>query len=257
MKASTPMPSRKNRSPTRRATGVSSKLPPSNQPTRRTAATILSEAGVPAARIPDTLRELRNAMSFASSLAVGQAVTSSRRKLPTGARNSTGVSRPRDSRKPSIIDARASGAKTASRRSASQEARIADAESHFNRALALEESDVAAARHAYTTALVTYGGHLEARINLGRLLHLDGELEMAEKVYRDAKQASATLSFNLALLLEDLHRDEESARAYRDALALDPSLHEAHFNLSVLHERHERPREALRHMLAFRRNTQR
>ena len=256
MKASTTMPARTNRPSPRRVTRPSSNLPPRNQPTRRTAATILSEAGVLAARIPDTLRKLRKAMSFASSQAAGNLVMASRTKRRTGNPVSTAASQPRDSRNRSIIDLRTSTANATSRGSASNEARIAGAESHFKRALALEESDVAAARHAYTTALATYAGHLEASINLGRLLHLDGELEMAEKVYRNAKQSSATLSFNLALLLEDLHRDEESARAYRDALALDPSMHEAHFNLSVLHERHERPREALRHMLAFRRNTQ-
>jgi hypothetical protein len=51
-----------------------------------------------------------------------------------------------------------------------------------------------------------------------------------------------------------LKREEEAIVAYRDALALDPSLHDAHFNLSRLHERAERPR-ALRHLLAYRRQT--
>lgn len=93
------------------------------------------------------------------------------------------------------------------------------------------------------------------RINLRRLLHLNGELALAEKIYREAKHASALLSFNLAILLEDLSREEEAIVTYRDALALDPSLHDAHFNLSRLHERAERPREALRHLLAYRHQT--
>jgi tetratricopeptide (TPR) repeat protein len=134
--------------------------------------------------------------------------------------------------------------------------RRAQANEHYERALVLEASDVAKARVAYTAALAAYGGHLEARINLGRLLHLEGELDAAEKVYRQAKEASATLSFNLALLLEDLKRDAEAVRAYRDALALDPVMHEAHLNLGLLHHRLEQPREALRHMLAYRRVTQ-
>jgi tetratricopeptide (TPR) repeat protein len=151
-----------------------------------------------------------------------------------------------------IIDARPMSAAVRARRAANQQKRE-QASEHFERALALEASDLDAARESYRTALATYSGHVEAAINLGRLLHLSGELDAAERIYRDAKHASATLSFNLGLLLEDLHRDEEAIRAYREALALDPTLHEAHFHLGLLHERLERPREALRHLLAFRR----
>ena len=99
--------------------------------------------------------------------------------------------------------------------------------------------------------------HLEARINLGRLLHLDGQLKEAEQVYRQAKSSSALLSFNLAILLEDLEREEEAVAAYHDALAQDPLLHDAHFNLSRLYENAERPREALRHLLAYQRHISR
>ena len=131
------------------------------------------------------------------------------------------------------------------------------AAAHFARAFDLEASDVAAAREAYRAALAAYSGHLEASINLGRLQHLNGELAAAEKTYRAARHASAMLSFNLALLLEDLHRDEEAVRAYREALAHEPAMHEAHLHLSLLHERRDQPREALRHLLAFRRNSPR
>jgi tetratricopeptide (TPR) repeat protein len=127
------------------------------------------------------------------------------------------------------------------------------AAAHFERAFALEASDLQAARDAYRAALDIHAGHLEATINLGRLLHLNGELGEAEMVYLAAEQSSALLSFNIALLLEDLQRDDEAVGAYLAALALEPTLHEAHFHLSVLHERQQRPREALRHLLAYRR----
>jgi tetratricopeptide (TPR) repeat protein len=140
---------------------------------------------------------------------------------------------------------------TASRRKA-----LLEAQAHYARGHQLEESDVTAAREAYLNALHAHRDHLEARINLGRLLHLDGELQEAEKVYRQAKTSSALLSFNLGILLEDLDREEEAVAAYRDALAQDPTLHDAHFNLSRLHERARRPRDALRHLLAFRRHLQ-
>jgi len=147
--------------------------------------------------------------------------------------------------------------KATPRTRASAKARLDQASDQFARGFELEASDIAAARETYRAALATYRGHLEASINLGRLLHLDGKLRDAEKIYRAARHASATLSFNLAMLLEDLHRDEEAVHAYKDALALEPALHEAHLHLGLLHERRKRPREALVHVLAFRRNSRR
>jgi tetratricopeptide (TPR) repeat protein len=128
------------------------------------------------------------------------------------------------------------------------------AHEHYQRGHSLEDSDVTAARAAYLAALSLQEDHLEARINLGRLLHLDGQLEQAERLYREAKTSSAVLSFNLAILLEDLEREEEAVAAYREALAQDPLLCDAHFNLSRLHEKANRPREALRHLLAYKRH---
>jgi tetratricopeptide (TPR) repeat protein len=129
------------------------------------------------------------------------------------------------------------------------------AEAHYARGHRLEDSDLAAARAAYRDALQAHGDHLDARINLGRLLHLAGDLTEAERVYRAARSSSALLSFNLAVLLDDLHREQEAMAAYREALALDPGLRDAHYNLSMLHERAQQPREALRHLLAYRRLT--
>jgi len=131
------------------------------------------------------------------------------------------------------------------------------AHEHFQRGHMLEESDVKAARAAYLAALSVQEDHLEARINLGRLLHLDGQLKEAERMYRQAKTSSALLSFNLAILLEDLEREEEAVVEYRAALAQDPLLCDAHFNLSRLHEKANRPRDALRHLLAYRRHVAR
>jgi tetratricopeptide (TPR) repeat protein len=128
------------------------------------------------------------------------------------------------------------------------------AQEHFQRGHLLEDSDVKAARAAYLAALSVQEDHLEARINLGRLLHLGGNLEEAEKMYRQARTSSAILSFNLATLLEDLEREDEAVAAYRDALVQDPLLCDAHFNLSRLHEKANRPREALRHLLAYKRH---
>ena len=85
--------------------------------------------------------------------------------------------------------------------------------------------------------------HVEARVNLGRLLHFKGRLREAEQVYRGSRLArSRCSSFNLAVLLEDLERDDEAMAAYRDALALDPAIADAHFNLARLYEHAGNPR---------------
>jgi len=55
------------------------------------------------------------------------------------------------------------------------------------------------------------------------------------------------------VLLEDLEREAEAAVAYREALAQDPGLADAHFNLARLYEQAGNPKDALRHLLAYRR----
>jgi tetratricopeptide (TPR) repeat protein len=127
------------------------------------------------------------------------------------------------------------------------------AEEHFAKGMLLEETASKAARSAYEAALTADPNHLEARINLGRLLHLDGRLAEAEQVYRSGGQAEPYLAFNLAVLLEDLGREPEAIVAYREALALDPQFADAHFNLARLYARASDPKASLRHLLAYRR----
>ena len=130
------------------------------------------------------------------------------------------------------------------------------AHEHFERALALEESDEEeAARAAYQASLAADPEHLEARINLGRLLHLAGFLADAECVYRNAHAPSALLSFNLAIVLEDLAREPQAIAVYHDALAHDPDMADAHFNVARLYERAGDVQASFRHLLAYRRLT--
>jgi tetratricopeptide (TPR) repeat protein len=127
------------------------------------------------------------------------------------------------------------------------------AEELYTKGLTLEDTDPQAARSLYEAALKADPNHLEARINLGRLLHMDGRLAEAEQVYRFGGQAEPFLVFNLAVLLEDLGREPEAIVAYREALALDPQFADAHFNLARLYERARDPKASLRHLLAYRR----
>jgi tetratricopeptide (TPR) repeat protein len=129
----------------------------------------------------------------------------------------------------------------------------ADPEEHYARALAIEDSNPQAAQKAYELCLRLDPDHLEARINLGRLLHLAGRLKEAERVYRVGAKADPFIAFNLAVVLEDLEREPDAIIAYREALALDPQFADAHFNLARLYERAKDPKASLRHLLAYRR----
>lgn len=127
------------------------------------------------------------------------------------------------------------------------------ADDHYGRALAIEDSHPQKAQKAYELCLKADPDHLEARINLGRLLHLAGRLAEAERVYRVGATADPFIAFNLAVVLEDLEREPEAIVAYREALALDPQFADAHFNLARLYERAQDPKASLRHLLAYRR----
>jgi tetratricopeptide (TPR) repeat protein len=127
------------------------------------------------------------------------------------------------------------------------------ADAWYAKGFDLEESDPAAARVAYEASLAADAQQVNARINLGRLLHLAGALLEAERVYRASVRPEALISFNLAVLLEDLQRPAEAILTYRDALALDPQLADAHFNLARLFEEASDSKSSLRHLLAYRR----
>lgn len=133
------------------------------------------------------------------------------------------------------------------------------------RGLALETSDPDGAAAAYRRALAGCPTFADAHINLGRLLHQQGDLAAAEQHYRAALAASPTSLawFNLGVVLEDLTRVDESIAAYLQALALEPSLGEAHLNLARLLDRRGRVsggaasdlQAAVRHLATYRRLT--
>ena len=137
---------------------------------------------------------------------------------------------------------------------AGDSAEFADfADRHYAKALDLEDTNPQAAQKAYESCLKADPDHLEARINLGRLLHLAGRLAEAERVYRVGAKVDPFIAFNLAVVLEDLEREPDAIIAYREALALDPQFADAHFNLARLYERAQDPKASLRHLLAYRR----
>jgi len=126
----------------------------------------------------------------------------------------------------------------------------------FDRAVALEQGDIGAAIGAYERAIGADPKHLEARINLGRLLHDAGRLAHAERVYRDALKSCGNdplVLFNLAVLLDDMGRRPEAVVAYEAAVSADPAMADAHYNLALLYEQVGKPKEAIRHMAQYRR----
>jgi len=130
----------------------------------------------------------------------------------------------------------------------------------FDRAVDLERRDRDAAFKAYERAIAADASFLDARINLGLLLHQSGRLAKAERTYRDAILACGrdpTVLFNLGVLLEDMGRKRDAVEAYRAALRGDPEFADCHYNLALLSESLGRAKDAIRHMAQYRRLTER
>jgi len=129
------------------------------------------------------------------------------------------------------------------------------AEQWYEAGCELEGSSPDQALRAYQRALELDPGVAGAHVNLGRLLHLTGELGRAEPHYREAVRLDPddpTPHFNLGVLLEELGRREEAVHAYRQAILRDPDFADAHCNLGLLLESLGRRQEAVRHLMAAR-----
>jgi tetratricopeptide (TPR) repeat protein len=131
-----------------------------------------------------------------------------------------------------------------------------DADDWFELGCALEATSPEDADDAYRNALELDPDHVDAHLNLGRLLHEDGDLTGAERHFRRALAArphDATAAFDLGVALEDLARLPEAAEAYERALALDPGYADAHYNLAGICEKLGRAAAAIAHWKAYRR----
>ena len=107
---------------------------------------------------------------------------------------------------------------------------------------------------AYEKALKADPYLADARVNLGRLLQESGSPDAAEKHYRLvlSVREHALAAYNLGVLLEDRHEDTEAIHAYARAIAADPALAEAHYNLARLYERRGDRHAAIRHFNGYR-----
>lgn len=129
---------------------------------------------------------------------------------------------------------------------------------HYEEGCALEEEGKDA-EAAYRRAVELDPDHLDARVNLGRLLHEKGRPADAEACYRAVLKSGphAVASFNLAIVLEDLGREDDALAAYHQAIAADPDCEDAYFNLSRLYERRGERAFALRALRTYRNLTRR
>ncbi|MCA9552528.1 MAG: tetratricopeptide repeat protein [Myxococcales bacterium] len=131
-----------------------------------------------------------------------------------------------------------------------------DADDWLEVGLELEPTVPDRARDAYRRALERDPMQLEARVNLGRLLHDHGLLEAAAAHYDLALRLhpeAAVAHFNLGVLLEDQGDTDGAQGAYQRAIELEPDLREAHLNLARLYERLGKKQLALQTLAAFKR----
>jgi len=132
------------------------------------------------------------------------------------------------------------------------------AEQWYVHGIEIEDVDGAGARAAYERAIELFPAHADAHIDLGHLLHEQGEPAAAESHYRQALEArprDATASYNLGVALEDLGRKDEAILAYEDAILWDAELADAYWNVSELYHEKGLGQAALRAMKTYLRLT--
>jgi DNA-binding transcriptional MerR regulator len=148
------------------------------------------------------------------------------------------------------------GRETNSHDTNSREVDPKTAEQWFTEALELEGADVRAARRAYEHAVKLDPRHLPSWINWGRLLHEQGAIAEADKVYQGALAQCGPdplLMFNRGVLLEDLGNAGAALEAYQAAIEEDPDMADCHYNLARLYEALGKPQHAIRHLGQYRR----
>lgn len=221
------------------------------------AAQALSDAQIPPRRITRSLQQLRKQLpdrmplSGLSIGAVGDRVVvrdgSGHRQADSGQYLLAFEGDPRTGSL-SVIEPRPPRNKDPDRASQSQSA--------FEQALAAETDNPDAAMDSYRQAISVDPTHLDARINLGRLLHEAGRLEEADAVYQLALEAGGKdplLLYNLAVLQEDLNQTAAAIRTYESALELDPDFADCCYNLALLYRKFGKPQDAIRLMSRYRR----
>ena len=132
------------------------------------------------------------------------------------------------------------------------------AEDWYSLAIDLEATSLDDSMEAYRQAIALEPSFAGPYLNLGRLLHEQGDLEAAEELYRQALdrcKPDATAAFNLGVVLQDGGSWHEAGAAYRQAIELDSGYADAFYNLSAVYEHLGDRAVALQNLQTYRRLT--
>ena len=117
-------------------------------------------------------------------------------------------------------------------------------------AIALEVRDAKAAMRAYRQVIAGDPVAEDAYLNLGALLEERDRLQEALEVYLDGAArcpSSALLRFNGGVVFQLLSAYRAAEASYLAALALDPTLADAHHNLTLIYLELGEEQRAIRH----------
>jgi tetratricopeptide (TPR) repeat protein len=224
----------------------------------------LSKAGVPPRRVKTAMSQLTRALPSDRPLSGIRIFADGRR---VAVREGHRAWQPESGQQLFVFDvddlAERSGAVLSAMKQKTSDAtsmRVAQsATAWFDRGVSLENDDPDGAREAYQRAIDIDPEMSDAYVNLGRLLHDAGDLDEALRCYRRALESAPddpVVHYNFALVLEDAGDMSAARMHYHEAVEIDPNFADAHFNLGRLLERIGRRSQALRHLLAYRRLTE-
>ena len=130
-----------------------------------------------------------------------------------------------------------------------------EAEEWFEIGCELEALSPVESIRIYERVLALDDSHLDAHLNLGRMLHETGCLDEAKEHYLTVltrEPGHGIASYNLGVAFEDEERYEEAAQAYELAVFADPKHADAFFNLAGVCEKLGRAQEAYRFLKEYR-----